>query len=70
VIRREVIWENLSKIADAGFDRIVVVATSPEAVPAYQKAIAAGKNAIPVQLSTWLDISWGSTGGPGGTSGM
>ena len=55
---RSDIQENLSKIAHAGFDRIVVVATSPEAVPACQKAIAAaGKSAIPVQLSTWLDIS-------------
>ena len=33
------IKENLNKIKDAGFDRIVLVATSPAAVSACQKAV-------------------------------
>jgi len=51
--------ENLSKTAHAGFDRVVVVATSPETIAACQKAIAAmGRSGgMVVELLTWLDIS-------------
>jgi hypothetical protein len=50
---------NLAKIKGAGFDRIVFVATSANAVSACQKAIEAiepGKSGQIEQL-TWLDIS-------------
>ena len=49
----------LNKIKDAGFDRIVLVATSPAAVSACQKAVESiepGKSPIIEQI-TWLDIS-------------
>jgi energy-coupling factor transporter ATP-binding protein EcfA2 len=49
--------ENLTKIAHAGFDRIVLVATSPAASEVCQKAIASVSGDLPVQLLTWLDIS-------------
>lgn len=49
--------ENLTKIAHAGFDRIVLVATSPAASAACQKAMADVEGGPPVQLLTWLDIS-------------
>lgn len=48
---------NLDKIRNAGFDRIVLVATSPAAATARQKAIdssARGKSRI--EQLTWLDI--------------
>ncbi len=49
--------ENLTKVALAGFDRIVLVATSPAASEVCQKAIASVSGGPPVQLLTWLDIS-------------
>ena len=49
--------ENLTKIAHAGFDRIVLVATSPAASEVCQRAIASASGGPPVQLLTWLDIS-------------
>jgi energy-coupling factor transporter ATP-binding protein EcfA2/Holliday junction resolvase-like predicted endonuclease len=49
--------ENLTKIAHAGFDRIVLLATSPAAIEACQKAMASVSSDLPVQLMTWLDIS-------------
>jgi len=49
--------ENLTKIAHAGFDRVVLVATSPAASEACQKAMADVPGDLPVQLLSWLDIS-------------
>ncbi len=49
--------ENLTKIAHAGFDRIVLLATSPAGSEACQKAKASVANDLPVQLMTWLDVS-------------
>lgn len=51
--------ENIRKLRHAGFERIVLVATSPTAVSVCQTAIdALGRGAIPVvQLLTWLDVS-------------
>jgi hypothetical protein len=53
------IRENIRKVQAAGFDRIVLLATSPTAVGACQRAIdEAGPEATPVpELMTWLDIS-------------
>ena len=50
---------NLKKIQDAGFDRIVLVATSPAAVSACQKAVSStDRTETPaVEQLTWLDIS-------------
>ncbi len=50
---------NLSKIKGGGFDRVVLVATSPSAVNACQSAIDAMENIDPAtaELLTWLDIS-------------
>jgi len=50
---------NLQKSKDAGFDKVILIATSPSAVTACQKAIKkidAGKSIAIEQLS-WLDIS-------------
>ena len=49
--------ENLSKIAHADFDRIVLVATSAAGSEACRKAMADIKEGPPVQLLTWLDLS-------------
>ena len=53
------IKENLNKIKDAGFDRIVLVATSPAAVSACQKTVDSTERgqSPAVELITWLDIS-------------
>ena len=50
---------NLKNIIKADFDRAIVLATSPEAVTACQKAIDSigKKRASKVELLTWLDIS-------------
>jgi hypothetical protein len=49
---------NLKKIEHAGFDRIVLVATSPAAVTACQKAIDKSKQGESrIEQLTWLDIS-------------
>lgn len=49
---------NLAKLRTAGFDRIVLVATSASAVGACEKAIQAGTDdqPYPVELMTWLDV--------------
>ena len=49
--------ENLTKIAHADFDRVVLVATSPAASEVCQKVMADVTGGPPVQLLTWLDIS-------------
>jgi Holliday junction resolvase-like predicted endonuclease len=50
---------NLAKIKNAGFDRIVLVATSPAAVTACQKAVdSTERNQSPkVEQFTWFDLS-------------
>lgn len=49
---------NLDKLQGAGFDRIVLLATSPSAVGACQKALHSCTDAhsCPVELLTWLDV--------------
>jgi hypothetical protein len=49
--------ENLTKIAHADFDRVVLVATSPAASEVCQKVMAGVTGGPPVQLLTWLDVS-------------
>jgi predicted RecB family endonuclease len=51
--------ENLNKLAGAGFDRIVLVATSPAGIAACQRAIdrSANETGPTVELRTWLDVS-------------
>jgi len=49
--------ENLTKIAHADFDRIVLVATSAAGSEACQKAMGSTTGGPPAQLLTWLDIS-------------
>jgi Holliday junction resolvase-like predicted endonuclease len=49
--------ENLTKLAHAEVDQIVLVATSPAASAACQKAMADATGGPPVQLLSWLDIS-------------
>jgi energy-coupling factor transporter ATP-binding protein EcfA2 len=53
------IKENLSKLRNAGFDRLILIATSPTAVSACTSAMKNTTTAgIPqVELLTWLDIS-------------
>jgi len=50
---------NLKKVRKAGFDRIVLLATSPSAVTACQTAIdSAGKGAsAEIEVLNWLDVS-------------
>ena len=50
---------NLVKVKNAGFDRLIVVATSPAAISACHRAIeGAGFSKDPsVELMTWLDVS-------------
>ena len=49
---------NLVKVKNAGFDRLIVVATSPAAISACHQAIEqVGLQADPfVELMTWLDV--------------
>lgn len=49
---------NLDKLRGAGFDRVILVATSPSAVGACQKALRActDDHPCPVELMTWLDV--------------
>lgn len=53
------IKENIAKLCSADFDRIILIATSPAAVDACQKAIdTADPGSRPaVELLTWLDVS-------------
>ena len=48
---------NLVKLRAARFDEIILLATSPSAVAACQKAIESVDHDIPVRLMTWLDVS-------------
>ena len=49
---------NIAKVVGAGFDRLVLIATSPEAIGRCQKAIAEFSTAqTPIELMTWLDVS-------------
>ncbi len=50
---------NLAKLCGKGFDRIVMIATSPTAVSACKKAIDERERdaGVSVELLTWLDIS-------------
>lgn len=52
------ITANLDKLRGAGFDRILLVATSPSAVSACQKALHSCTDAhpCPIELMTWLDV--------------
>jgi hypothetical protein len=49
---------NLKKVQDAGFDRVILIATSPSGVNACQRAIdAVERGEEPaVELLTWLDV--------------
>jgi len=47
---------NLDKLRGMGFDRVVLVATSPSAVVACQRALDAFADRQ-VELMTWLDVS-------------
>jgi hypothetical protein len=49
------IMANLEKVHAAGFDRIILLATSPTAMAACQKAIDAAKTPS-VELRSWLDF--------------
>ena len=49
------IANNITKLKSAGFDRVIIIATSPTAVTACQNAIAKVK--AQVELLTWLDLS-------------
>ena len=53
------IAENLRKVATAGFDAVVLIATSPEAITACNLAMGNAPEAghSKVELLTWLDIS-------------
>ena len=53
------IKEDLNKIKRAGFDRVVLFATSPMAVAACGKAMNTSRKvaSAPVEMLTWLDIS-------------
>ena len=49
---------NLDKIKNAGFDRIILVATSPVAATACQKAIdSSEEDKSRIEQLSWLDIS-------------
>ena len=49
---------NLAKLKNAGFDRVVMVATSPSAVSACQRAVEStrGEKGPSVEMMTWLDV--------------
>lgn len=50
---------NLEKVQNAGFDRIILIATSPTGVSACQRAMEAVERGEgpPVELLTWLDVT-------------
>ena len=52
------IAENLAKIQKAGFDRLVVIATSPAAVTACTRMVESTRDAAQqtVEILTWLDL--------------
>jgi len=49
---------NLAKVKNAGFDRLIMVATSPAAVSACHRAIegAGLSKDQSIELMTWLDV--------------
>ena len=49
---------NLAKLKNAGFDRVIMVATSPSAVSACQRALdkSSADKSLSVELMTWLDV--------------
>lgn len=47
---------NLAKVRDAGFDKIVLIATSPAAAGLCQKRLAEAALEMPAELMTWLDL--------------
>jgi len=47
---------NVQKLRGLGFDRVVLVATSPSAVAACQRALDTTRTRN-VELMTWLDVS-------------
>ena len=52
--------ENVAKTLKAGFDRVVLIATSPEAVTVCQKAVEQvdlAEDRARIDMLTWLDIS-------------
>ena len=53
------IESNLKKISIAGFDRTVLIATSPSAAASCQRAVEATERTDPptIELLSWLDIS-------------
>ncbi len=53
------VMENISKTQKAGFDRVVIVCTSPAAVTACQKTIQGmrGETSAHIEVLTWLDVS-------------
>lgn len=55
---RSDIQENIEKLRPSGFDKLILVATSPSAIAACQKAIQTveGSGGPAVELWTWLDI--------------
>lgn len=50
------IKQNLTKLRGKGFDRIILVATSPSAAAACQRPLGADRQET-VELMTWLDVS-------------
>lgn len=50
------IAENLHKLAERPFDRIVFVATSPTAIAACTQAMDSAAGPARVELQTWLDL--------------
>ncbi len=48
---------NVTKLAEAGFDRVLVVATSPAATAACQRVLRAQESPAHVELQTWLDFA-------------
>lgn len=53
------IGSNLKKISNAGFDKSILIATSPSAAASCQRAVEAAERTDPptVELLSWLDIS-------------
>jgi len=51
--------KNVTKLAHAGFDKIVLIATGPEGVTACSRAVEAlgEKSSTDIEQLTWLDIS-------------
>lgn len=47
---------NLQKLKDSGFDRIILLATSPDAMGVCQRVVGTMPGAS-VEIFSWLDIS-------------